>query len=335
MNKTELLQLGQMIRRTSQLTTMRKVAQAPMWQRFLPGAMAAAGGAGGYMAYDKANAASGDRLPWWGKWLATAGGAGLGLAAGGARIPWDPQTLERMYQFGRQSEVLPMVGGLGGALAGGVAGYRNSGDSDKGGYPWASTILGAGLGGAMGLTAGTGLNRAISRFSGNAARELATDRYGAQLASDWRNHQMGQSSGWWPSRMRRMLENDPNNLVGQSLVAERMRGMGADDIFAALSQRDPAAALTTRFSGPRINSWLNDTRPALNIGSALGVAPSAAQSVISNLTDLVGPDTMRYMRGAGLLGGGYVGANALANLYNKVNRPAEDERRRNRGVIVL
>jgi hypothetical protein len=79
-----------------------------------------------------------------------------------------------------------------------------------------------------------------------------------------------------------------------------------------------------------------DPNNALRTGAGLGFNTGAMNSLKEWLTQNAGPETLNYLRGGAMLGGGYVGAHALADLYNKIKRPdPEEERRRRGGVIVL
>jgi hypothetical protein len=308
------------------MASMQKLGQmAPWWlnmARWVPAvAGATAGGAGGYLAHNKLTGKDGT---WYGSLGSTLAGAGLGAAAGGAHIPWSPQMLESIHDFGR-SGFLPVMGGVAGAAYGGYKGNQQNQES-----PWASGLLGAGLGGLLGATAGRGLGSGMSQLSLNAARNLALDEYGHGIARDWARDMRGR--GFWTDRVTRMIDNDPYNLVGQGLVQNQLRNMRPQDLFTALRNTDPAAALTTQFYGGQPTRWANNAAEALNLGRGLGVAPSAAENIFGNVTDLVGPDAASYLRGAGYLGGGYLGLSALGNLYQKFQNP---QRRDNRGVIVL
>jgi hypothetical protein len=320
-----------MIRRTSETVSMRKLGQmGNWWQKMLPAAGALAGGAGGYIAHNKATGGEGS---WGGSLASTVGGGALGMAAGGARFPWSAGALRAIHDIG-QSGGIPLGLGLGGAVAGGVHGYQNANTYGLGDSPWAAAALGTGLGGMAGTTLGHGIGSAASRFAGNKARDLARDTFGEGLARDWRNSLQNSAAGQTiPGRFQNFLNQDTQNLTGRMAVHDAISRSDLDDVFAALQigGATGGSGLAARFG----HNWLDPNR-AMQAARGAGFDPSIMGDIKHLINTNAGPNAWNYLRGGALLGGGYLGAGAAADLYNRFRRPQDDEdQRRRRGVIVL
>jgi len=331
-NTLDLIKLGHMIRRTSERVTTTKLAQAPWWQtaRTVAGGLAGAGG--GYLAHDKLTGGKGSLS---GSALSTLGGAGLGAAAAGGSLPWSPAALQAIHAVGG-SRALPALSGLAGAVYGGYKG-KEWGDTKS---PWASGLIGAGLGGAIGLTAGGGVGRGLQNLAVNQARGLVQDTFGQQLAGIARQNAQTAAQGGGgmfglPNRFSTLLGQDTHNLTGQAVTSNALRNVGFDDMMLALQQGGGSglAAIRTALGGTRGAASWGSPQDYLRTGQGLGFNVGVGRTLNDWLTQNVSPNAPGYLQGGALLGGGYLGLNAAANVYNRFQRP--DPRRDNRGVIVL
>ena len=335
MNTMELLKLGQAIRNTSRITAdhrLKKTAQG--WGRTLAGGLA--GSTAGWMTGSQVAKASGNEDSWWAKLAplagAAAGGLGGAAAFGGGNIP--AEWLQHAHRVGG-NHALPVLGGTLGALGGATMGSSYADTLGLGDHSVAAPLLGAALGGLGGASLGTGLGQGIRGWAGNRAKQQLEDQYGRQLGQSIRTGMLANQpadptglSRFLPSRIQSLFNRDPGGVVEQGLVSDYMQRLSGDRALGFLGQRDPLASLTTQLQA----RGYMDPQRALNLGQGLGINTGLGQ----RLTDVLGADTMGNLRTAGMLGGAYMGASALGDLYSKYRRPQPQQQHpTGRKIMVL
>lgn len=345
MNKLELLQFGEMIEKTAERHSLVKHAQVPL--HALIGALG--GGAAGYKAYDAIKRNEGTAS---GRLLSSLAGAGLGsMAFGGAGSNAARFNAGRlMHGIGTATQqASPWIG----AGLGGLAGYntqylmgRAFGDRGKEmmgapddpntGWSNSTRLLAAALGAGAGASGFSALNQALRNRGLSSMRQAFLDEHGGRVSEDIMNTLRNSSHAGAVDIAR----NDPNRLVASQLATKGVGRIEADDLASAWGNADASRELLHTRAMPAYTNAagrpVHDFDAVSQLAQQYGISQPSQMGFISrNLQGLLGPDYMQnYVRPAAMLGGAYVGANMLGNVYNRFRGEDPNQPRRRQVVIV-
>lgn len=338
MNTYELLKFGELVRRTSARHKIMKVAQASHW--LYP----VIGGLGGFVAgkklYDDTVRGTSSDTAFRRVTVPILGGLG-GAFLGSSFGPQSYNFYRNLYNLSSYKNAIPIAG----ALSGGYIGYTLPSylpggwnkDSDTSNWSNSSRILSALVGAGIGTTAGLGfLNFAKTRgLSG--MREYILNRHGDDAIEELTS-MMRQSRH---SGIQDILKNDPNKAVQVDALTKALQRLHVDELDSLAAASGPAASsYLARASVPTAHG-IAGARPDWDYISQLGYnlgiyQPSQMGFVNRTLSNMFGPDYMQnYVKPAVMLGGAYVGANALMNLYNKYQMPQYQNNNANRRQVII
>jgi hypothetical protein len=321
MNKQQLMQFGEFIQKFA----FNKSAQGFRFQPWMGALAGGALGAAGGKAVE--NAQYGNNSGFGGMVAGGLGGAmaGYGATAHPGRIG------QLMHTVGTSN-----LGRWGGTLAGGAAGmyagneaYNRLGLENTG---LAGKFLALGGGALVGGAGGSLAMDALGRAGVRNMRNSLQGHYGGDIAEALQQRFAGNARV--PGTMRELAEMDPNGLVAGQLANNAFHEMDA----GVLSQH------VNDLAGPNRENLIHGMAGAIEHERGLpGIANFAAQHgfnvpadnpVSRFLHNQLGPNWQQdYLKPALMLGGGYMAANAAADLYNRFQ--GNDDRRKTKQVIVV
>ena len=333
MRKSELIQFGDMIRRTSELTSLHKLAQN--WKtRALIGGLA-----GGLTGAGTSEVAGGSFPATVGSGaIGAAGGALAGLASGHGAV--DPKYWAYANKALR-SKSLSSLMPLGTAMAGGLAGGLVPMMAGLG--PGAS-MMSAGVGALAGGLAGHYGRKGLLDVTRNAARDTAASDANVEHAMEYYKNNIGRAADPAIHDLARM---DPEHFMARKTILDNVYGMDgrtADNLLETLINPN-AFATIGGVNAHHANAAKAYARDMLhNPAKLMSNAADASMIMPSNMSTPqrffsetlgLGPNYLQdYAQPLGYALAGYAGLKGAGNIYNTFAGNNQEQQGGRRVVIV-